>query len=108
MKKEEKRYCLRTADLPLLGGRKAPQYLEAVAYGGPGNPVPYWTTDIREAKLWKTPRMAFEAQAKYGGVVRLLRVDENGKPEQEYGTVMRHSPEDDDDIPVRKKGRWKG
>lgn len=106
MKQLEKRYCLRRPDTQMATGERVPQYLTGVGYAAPGQPVPYWESDIREAKLWKTPRSAFQAQAKYGGVVRLLRVDENERPVQEVGTLIHHAEEDDEDWPVRKKDRF--
>lgn len=59
---------------------KVAWYLTGVGYGAPGKPVPYGTTDIREAKVYKSERGVKQAQEKYGGTPVLVRVDENEVP----------------------------
>lgn len=56
--------------------RKGGKYLSAVAYGGPGKPVPYWTDELRgveSVKIWKKLDAARGALVKFGGTLRAVR-----------------------------------
>lgn len=51
------------------------KYLEGCGYGGPGNPVPYWTDDVRMAKRYKMPEGTREAVRKFGGHRGVVEID---------------------------------
>lgn len=79
--------CGLDAILQVLGMEKqdlevprAEFYLSGVGYGGPGQPVPYGTTDVREAKVYKTERGVKQAQEKYGGTPVEVRINEDDIP----------------------------
>ena len=42
------------------------KYFAGCGYGGPGNPVPYWTERIWEAKVYKTTEGCLKAAKKLG------------------------------------------
>ena len=57
-------------------------YLMAVAYGGPGKPVPYWTDELdggSGAKIWKSLDYARGAMVRYGGELRAVRMEKSGR-----------------------------
>ena len=43
------------------------KYFQGCRYGGPGNPVPYWSNRIREAKVYKTEAGAMKTAKQVGG-----------------------------------------
>ena len=43
------------------------KYFQGCGYGGPGNPVPYWSDRIWEAKVYKTEAGARKTAKQVGG-----------------------------------------
>ena len=57
------------------------KYFQGCGYGGPGNPVPYWTEDVKMAQVYQTPTGAAGAAKRYGG--------HRGAVETDRGSVVR-------------------
>lgn len=64
-----------TAERAYVIRRHDGKYFQGCGYGGPGNPVPYWTEDIREAQTYRSVPGARKAAQRWGGYVGLVEVD---------------------------------
>lgn len=63
------------------------KYFQGVGYGGPGNPVPYWVEDIRQAQIYMSPTGAAGAMKRYGGY-RGAALVEAGRPAEWLGYIV--------------------
>lgn len=52
------------------------KYLLGCAYSGPGNPVPYWTYDVKIAKRYVTPKGAKETAERFQGFRGVVEIDD--------------------------------
>lgn len=54
------------------------KYFEGCGYGGPGNPVPYWTEDVGDALVYKTVKGARKTAGTWGGHVGKVEITADG------------------------------
>ena len=64
------------------------KYFQGCGYGGPGNPVPYFTEDIHLAQVYKSPIGAQKAAKLYGGFRGAAELDEEGRAAQWLGFII--------------------
>lgn len=65
------------------------KYFIGCGYGGPGHPVPYWSGDLKAAKMYKTPEGAANAAGRFGGFAGKVRTDGHGAPENWEGFLVK-------------------
>ena len=64
------------------------QYFTGCGYGGPGNPVPYFRSELKAAKVYKMPAPARKAAARFGGELGFVVLDQRGEPVEFKGYVV--------------------
>lgn len=81
MKDKDLRYVVRR--------KKDGLYFTGCGYGGPGKPVPYWHSEMRDAKLYKYPLKARAAAERFGGELGFVYVDKwCGEPTEWKGWIV--------------------
>ena len=68
--------------------REDGEYFQGCGYGGPGNPVPYWSDEIRTAKSYRTPEGARNAAKRFGGYIGIAEADSDGVPVRWIGFAV--------------------
>ena len=67
-------------NLAVVIRRSDGKFFQGCGYGGPGNPVPYWGSDIWKAKTYRTPAGAAAAMKRFGGSRGAAEADVEGRP----------------------------
>lgn len=60
--------------------------LAGFGYGGPGKPVAYWSDRKADARIYRTAGGAAAAAERFGGTVRMVRLDYYGLMARDAGT----------------------
>ncbi len=64
------------------------KYFQGCGYGGPGNPVAYWSDRIWEAKVYKTEAGARKTAKQHGGYPGYAVADKFKIPERWIGFLV--------------------
>ena len=64
------------------------KYFQGCGYGGPGNPVAYWSDRIWEAKVYKTEAGARKTAKQHGGYPGYAVADKFEIPERWIGFLV--------------------
>lgn len=75
--------------------RQDGKYFQGCGYGGPGNPVPYWSEWIHDARVYRTEAGAVKAGKQYGGYAGRAVADAFEIPMRWEGFI------------VRQRGGWR-